>query len=482
MGSERTGILLVIEGWGHAPEDRYNAVSQARTPNLDRLFGEYPHFLLEASGKATGLPEGVPSTSEAGYLTLGAGRPLAHARSLIQDAIQSGSFFENPALLDISKRMHQQQRGTLHLIGLFSDADVHSEKAHLFALLQFAKREKIRQVALHLFLDGRDAPSVRGLGLIEELRAFCDDVGVGRVETIMGRYFAMDRDLRWDRTRLAYEAIVAGTAESVFVQPAQYVESCYDKGLVDEFIAPAVREEYPGIKDGDGVVFFNFRGDRARQLAASMTDPEFSHFRRANLPTFCGFVTLADYGLEHKIVAAYATEKPDQTLAKVLSENGVSQLRVAETEAFTRISDIFDGSSDLEHEMRLCVPGEIRTESFDQQPTMAAAVVTKTLLEKLGSGSFQFAVAAYPNLDLVAHTGNFPATVRAMECLDAQIGDVLRWADSHDAFVVVAANHGNAESLRQGTTGLLDLTHTLSPALCAVFDKRYRGAREGKGR
>ncbi|MCB0405480.1 MAG: hypothetical protein KDD51_11900, partial [Bdellovibrionales bacterium] len=291
---------------------------------------------------------------------------------------------------------------------------------------------------------------------------------------------AMDRDLRWDRTRLAYEAIVAGAAESAFLHPAQYVESCYDRGLGDEFISPAVREEYPGIKDGDGVVFFNFRGDRARQLAASMTDPEFAPFRRANLPTFCGFVTLADYGLEHKIVVAYATEKPGETLAKVLSENAVSQLRVAESEAFGRISDIFDGSPNLEHEMRLCVPGENRSVSFDQYPAMAAPAVTKTLLDKLRSGSFQFAVAAYPNLDLVAHTGNFPATVKAMECLDSQIGEVLRWAEGADAFVVVAANHGNAESLRCQSSGL-NLEHTLSPALCVVFDKRHRGAREATG-
>jgi len=474
MASVRTGILVVLEGWGEGGRSLGNALSYAKTPVLDSLRDQYPVSTLEASGLAVGLPAGAEGTAEAGYATLAAGQPVAQAISRIDQAIEDGSFFENETFLGVAKKLQDQQRGTLHLVGLLSEGRIHSDLSHILALLQFAKREKIRHVALHPILDGRDSGPTEGLQFLATVRAFCDDVGVGRVESLMGRFYGMDRDLRWERTRLAYEAIVAGKANFQFTEAKKYLGECYDQRLSDEFVMPGIRKAYPGIKDGDAVIFFNFRPDRAIQLVAAMSRSEFPHFRRANLPALCQFITMTPYGEGLSPTAAFDFPELKTGLGRIVSSSGGAQLRIAEAEAFDRVTHLFNGvSTPFKNENRVRVEGGNSVLCWDQCPEMNAQSVTQRLIQELDKKPYQLAVVGFPNVDLVAHSGNFPATIKAAERVDPCLEKIQLWVESRDAFAIITANHGGAEVMLDAK-GVYNIGHSTSRVPCIIVDRKLR--------
>lgn len=355
----RPGILIILDGFGLNPDRRNNAIAQAKAPIWNALMKKYAHTQLDASESHVGLPKGFMGNSEVGHLNIGAGRIVYQDFSLISRAIEDESFFENPAFAELTLKLGQQKtRSVLHLMGLVSDAGVHSHIAHLFALLQLAKRKGIERVDIHAFTDGRDTPPTSGLHFLRNVESFCRDANLGRIATVTGRFYAMDRDSRWERTALAYEAIIAGKADVWFTDPVEYVRRSYDENVTDEFIRPGVLKGYKGVQDGDGIVFFNFRADRARQLTRAITQSEFPYFNRENFPTLSGFVTMTPYDETLPVPAAFEKPKISSTLGEVLSKRGWKQLRIAETEKYAHVTYFFNGGDEkiYDGEKRILVP------------------------------------------------------------------------------------------------------------------------------
>jgi len=475
---KRTGILIILDGFGINPDPRYNAVAQAKTPTLNRLNKHYPHGEIQASESHVGLPSGFMGNSEVGHLNIGAGRVVFQDFSLISRAIEDTSFFTNPTFLGLMEELKKQPKTrALHLMGLISDGGVHSHLSHLFALLQLAKREGLEKVFIHAFTDGRDTSPTGGVDYVRNILGYCADLKVGKIATIQGRFFAMDRDNRWERIEKAYDVIVAGKSERTFENPIDYLRECYNERLTDEFIPPALAKGYNGVQDGDGIIFFNFRADRAREITRAITQTEFTHFRREHFSTLSGFVAMTPYDEKMALSSAFGKPKITNTLGEIISQQGWKQLRIAETEKYAHVTYFFNGGEEkvFEGEKRILVPSPREVKTYDLKPEMAAKEVTEQLLSELSSGIYQFVVVNFANPDMVGHTGNLSAAVRAVETVDACLGKILDWVESHDAFAILTADHGNCEKM-QNEAGEPFTAHTVMPVPIIVIDPEQKAA------
>ncbi|AFY43181.1 phosphoglycerate mutase [Nostoc sp. PCC 7107] len=435
-------VLVILDGWGYCEETRGNAIVAAKTPIMDSLWVAYPHTLIRTSGKAVGLPDGQMGNSEVGHLNIGAGRVVPQELVRISDAVEDGSILSNPALVKICQEV-RSQNGKLHLVGLCSDGGVHSHITHLFGLLDLAKEQRISEVCIHAIADGRDTSPSEGIKAIQQLQDYIDRVGIGRIATLSGRYYAMDRDRRWDRVKRAYDVMTqdgAGDGRTA----VQVLQASYAEGVTDEFINP-VRIAPGAVEPGDGVIFFNFRPDRARQLTQAFVSSEFTGFERQQIQPI-SFVTFTQYDSDLPVTVAFEPQNLTNILGEVIANHGLKQLRTAETEKYAHVTYFFNGG--LEEPF----PGEDRelvsspmVATYDKAPIMSAAAVTDVAIAAIKKGIYSLVVINYANPDMVGHTGQIPATITAIEEVDRCLGRLLESIIKAGGTTIITADHGNAE-------------------------------------
>ncbi|NTW28579.1 MAG: 2,3-bisphosphoglycerate-independent phosphoglycerate mutase [Coriobacteriia bacterium] len=465
-----------MDGYGVSAENTGNAIAAARKPNLDAIFSRWPVTTLDASGLAVGLPEGQMGNSEVGHLNIGAGRVVYQELTRINLAVADRSIFANPVLSGAMKAA-AAGGGAVHLMGLLSDGGVHSHRDHLYALLEMAKACGAERVFVHAFLDGRDVPPRSGLDFVADAERFLGELGVGRIATVMGRYYAMDRDNRWDRVMKAWQAIVLG--EGVPADGAvEAVRSSYEADVSDEFVVPVIVEAAP-VHDGDAVVFFNFRPDRAREITRAFTDPAFEGFARPVTPQV-RFVCLTEYDPLIPAEVAYPKEFPINVLADVLSAAGLRQLHIAETEKYAHVTFFLNGGDEAEKagETRVLVPSP-KVATYDLKPEMSAPEVTERLVAAIHEGAADVYIVNFANCDMVGHTGLFDAAVRAVETVDAGVGAVVAAIREAGGVAVITADHGNAEQMLD-VDGVTPFTaHTLSRVPLVVVADAVRSLADG---
>ena len=434
----RPVVLCVLDGWGLAPDSPSNAVTRAKTPRLRALVETYPHATLRASGRDVGLPDGVMGNSEVGHLTMGAGYVQYQELVRINDAIENGSFFENSALRAACAAADGE--GTLHLMGLISTGGVHADMKHLAALAELARREKVAKVVVHAFLDGRDMPPRSALELIPRVPA--------RIATVHGRYYAMDRDKRWDRVERSYRAVVDADGPRV-ATAEEALRACYAAPECrDELLEPHIVGEGAPMRDGDAAIFFNFRPDRARELTWALMQPDFDGFKRARVVKDLTFVTLTDYKVDLPDVRVAFPSQEVTPMAEILAGQGLKQFHTAETEKYAHVTYFFNGGREqpFEGEDRELVPSA-KVATYDQKPEMSAAGVAAGLVKAIRGGTYDFAIVNLANPDMVGHTGDFNATLRAMEATDAAVGQIVDATLAAGGCMLLTADHGNAEEM-----------------------------------
>lgn len=461
--------MIILDGFGIAENPEVSAIDKADKPFIDRLFATSPHSRLSASGQDVGLPEGQFGNSEVGHLNIGAGRVVWQELTRINRAIEDGSFFENEVLLEAMDRAKPGNK--LHILGLFSDGGVHSHNEHLFALLELARSQGIDNVFVHAFTDGRDTSPTGGIGYAREFRERADKIGVGDIASVVGRYYAMDRDNRWERTRLAYDLLVNGKGES-FDSAEQALQHSYDEGITDEFVKPKLADDSPEsrIQPGDVVVFYNIRGDRARQITRALTEKEFDKFERdRDLGLY--YVTFTSYDDTFDWVhVAYPPLDIKNTIGEYISDLGYRQIRIAETEKYPHVTYFFNGGIEVpyEGEERIVIPSP-KVATYDLQPEMSAPEVADTLCEQLATEKFQFGVLNFANPDMVGHTGDMQAAVKAVETIDIQLKKVVEAASAHGYKILVIADHGNADCMIQ-EDGSPHTAHTTAPVPALILN------------
>lgn len=438
--------LIILDGFAIIDEKRGNAVAEAKKPNFDKYFLNYPRTTLGASGEDVGLPDGQMGNSEVGHLNIGAGRIVYQELTRITKSIQDGDFFENKELLAAMDNAKKQDKA-LHLMGLVSDGGVHSHINHLKGLLDFAKRKGVEKVYVHAFMDGRDTPPRSGIYYIKEIQDYMKTHSIGEIATVSGRYYAMDRDNRWERVEQAYRAVALGAG--ILEPDAQTaVQNSYEDEITDEFIVPrVVLSGYEGIRENDSVIFFNFRPDRARELTRAIVDDEFQGFERVKIPT-C-YVTMTQYDVTIKNVEiAYKPQSLTNTFGEYISKNGLTQLRIAETEKYPHVTFFFNGGRETEYigESRILVASP-KVATYDLQPEMSAYEVTKQLMHDLENDPKDVIVLNFANCDMVGHTGVYSAAVRAVETVDECIGVIIPKILEMGGVVLLTADHGNAEQM-----------------------------------
>ena len=449
-------VLIIMDGWGLATGGNSNAVSLASTPNIDALYRRFPATRLACSGEAVGLPENQMGNSEVGHLNLGAGRIVLQDMLLISRAIEDGTFFQNEVLQGVLQKV-REQNSALHLLGLLSDGGVHSHLTHLFALLRLAKNAGLSKVYIHAILDGRDTPPRSAGAYLQRLEREMAALSISKVASIAGRYYSMDRDRRWPRIEKAYRAYVYGEGHRARDSLAALAEA-YSRGETDEFVTPAVilnDAEQPTalINNGDGLIFFNFRADRARQLSRAFVQNDFQDFERGASPSFPYFASFTEYEHSLNIPVAFPPEYPAATLGEVLSQAGRRQLRVAETEKYAHVTYFFNGGREepFPGEERVLVPSP-RVSTYDLQPEMSAAEVTGKVLQALENGQYDLIVLNYANADMLGHTGKLEAAIRAVETVDQEVGRVAARVLEKGGTALVTADHGNAEKMMEDGT------------------------------
>ncbi len=461
--TRRPILLLIADGWGWAPASEGNAITRARKPVFDRWIAEEPWTLLEASGEAVGLPAGLMGNSEVGHLNLGAGRMVPQDLLRIDLAIRDGSFFENPALVEAVEKA-RRPGATLHLLGLVSDGGVHSHERHLAALLELARRRGVPRVAVHVFTDGRDTPPRSAMTYVARLEEALARKG-GRIATVCGRYYAMDRDGRWDRVARAYEAVVSGRGLPA-PTAREAIAAAYARDEGDEFIQPTVVAGPSGpdaMRDGDAAIFFNFRADRARQLTRALTEPSFAEFPRTAAARLL-LVCFTEYKKEFALPAAFPPLRLERILAEVWAGHGTTNLRLAETEKYAHVTYFFNGGVERAYagEERILVPSW-KGATYDLHPEMCADKITDELVAALARRDLQAFVVNFANADMVGHTGKLPETIAAVETLDRCFGRIERAAREAGAILLMTADHGNAEKMIDPDTGQPHTAHTTNP-------------------
>lgn len=476
---KRPTVLMIMDGLGLTDEVKGNAVKAAKTPNLDRLMREYPFVRGEASGQYVGLPEGQMGNSEVGHMNMGAGRIVYQDLTRITRDIEDGGFFRNEALLAAMKKAGKKG-AALHLFGLLSDGGVHSHTSHLYALLEMAGQQGVKEVIVHAFLDGRDTPPASGLSYVQELEVKMAELGTGRLGTIIGRYYAMDRDNRWDRVEKAYLALTQEEA-AFTTAPEAALKASYDEGVTDEFVRPIVcgrdGKAERRVKSGDAVIFFNFRPDRARELSRAFLDPDFTGFERKRL-TDLTYVFFTDYDktIPNHLVA-YGKESFVNTLGEYISSLGMRQLRLAETEKYAHVTFFFNCGVEApnEGEDRILVPSP-KVATYDLQPEMSAETVCDKLCEAIGGGQYDLIVINFANPDMVGHTGVFEAAVKAVETVDACVGRAVEALLGANGRMLLCADHGNCETMWDEKADAPMTAHTTNPVPLILI-----GADEGTG-
>jgi 2,3-bisphosphoglycerate-independent phosphoglycerate mutase len=469
-------ILIVMDGWGWRRETDGNAIRLANTPNVDMLWNDYPHTLINGSGPYVGLPEGQMGNSEVGHLNLGAGRVVYQDIMRISRAIDDGSFFDNKVLIDA---MESAKNGALHLLGLLSDGGVHSHQDHLYALVRMAKESGVERVFVHTILDGRDTPPHNGIKYLEALEEQLRDIGVGRIASIVGRYYCMDRDKRWDRVERAYNLYTAGEGERTS-NVADAINRSYERDVTDEFVEPIcmVEDDTPVgvVRDGDTIVFFNFRSDRAREITAAFTRDDFDGFQRKIRPTV-HFTCMTQYDENFDLPEAFPPETHKNILAEVASRAGKTCLRLAETEKYAHVTYFFNGGVEKEYpgEKRILVPSP-KVATYDLKPEMSAYEVCSTLIEAIESDRYDYIVCNFANADMVGHTGVMEAAIKAVEAVDECIGRVMEVVDLRRYVLIVTADHGNSDEMIDYVNGGAHTAHTTNPVPCILVDPDYRGA------
>ncbi|MDO9067603.1 MAG: 2,3-bisphosphoglycerate-independent phosphoglycerate mutase [Deltaproteobacteria bacterium] len=473
-------VLMILDGWGINPNPAHNAVALAKTPNLTRYLDEYPHTKMRCSGMAVGLPEGQMGNSEVGHLNIGAGRIVYQELTRVTKSILDGDFFTNPTLLDCIAKV-KASGGRLHLSGLLSDGGVHSHNTHLYALLELARREGLTEVFVHCLLDGRDTPPQSGAEYLAQLETEIARIGVGKIATVMGRYYAMDRDNRWERVEQAYNAIVCGEGESR-VSAKEAIEQSYAAGVNDEFMLPVVVAENATLNDGDGFIFFNFRSDRAREITRALALDTFDSFTRCKHPKLAGYVCLTEYDATFGLPIAFASTELTNILGGVLAEAKLKQLRIAETEKYAHVTFFFNGGVETPFpgEARALIPSPKEVATYDLKPEMSAYLVTEELLNRLDQDLYDVIMLNFANCDMVGHTGVEAAAIKAVEAVDACVGRVVARVQQMGGAVLITADHGNAEQM-QDDNGEPFTAHTTNPVwLVLADDSRKEGAlREG---
>ncbi len=459
--------LIILDGWGLAPPGPGNAISLADTPVFDRLWGEFPHTRLSAQGPDVGLPEGQMGNSEVGHLNLGAGAIVKQDLARIDDAVADGSFFDNEVLLAACERARNSPRGRLHLLGLVSDGGVHSGWEHIEAAIELAAQEGVPDVVFHAFTDGRDTLPHGGKGYVGELERWLR--AAGRAATVSGRYYAMDRDTRWERTKLAYDAIVH--ARGLHAETAvAAVEAAYERDETDEFVKPTVIGDYDGAAAGDVAIFVNFRPDRARQMSRALADPDFAEFPR-NGATL-DLTTMTSYRKGWPYPVAFPEQRPQTTLAETIANAGGSQLHVAETEKYAHVTYFFNGGreAELEGEEHCLVDSPRDVPTYDHKPEMSAEGAAETFVSHWEKGDYRFGIINFANPDMVGHTGVIPAAVKAVETVDAQLGKVVETVTAKGGACIVTADHGNCDHMLE-PDGSPNTAHSLNPVPLIVTEQ-----------
>ena len=450
--------IIIMDGFGISPIEKGNAVARACKPNLERFWKNYPTTTLAASGLAVGLPRGQMGNSEVGHLNLGGGRIVYQDYTRISLAVENGSFGRNPVLLEA---MAKAKGGKMHLIGLLSDGGVHSHNTHLYALLEMARKQDIKNVFVHAILDGRDVPPQSALTYFRELEAKFEQIGTGKVATVSGRYYTMDRDRRWDRVEKAYRCLTDG--EGYRAETAKIaVENGYERGENDEFLQPTVVDGEGMVQDGDSIIFFNFRPDRAREITRAFVDPVFTDFPIK--PMQIHYTCMTQYDASLDVPIAFPAQNLGDTLAQVISRAGMRQLRIAETEKYAHVTYFFNGGKELPNpgEDRALIPSP-KVATYDLQPEMSARLVRDELMGRIDSGKYDFIVLNFANPDMVGHTGIFDAAVQAVEVVDGYVGEIVDEILKKGGSVLLTADHGNAEKMIDLTTGQPHTAHTTNP-------------------
>jgi len=456
--------MVIMDGYGLAPQSPGNAVANAATPVLDELFRTCPHTALSASGEDVGLPEGQMGNSEVGHTNIGAGRVVYQDLPRITRDIQLGTFFENQALVNAAKAC-KESGGALHLLGLVSPGGVHSHINHLFSLIELGIRNGLKDIFVHCFMDGRDVPPDSGKESIEALVEKCKELGAGKIATVMGRFYAMDRDNRWDRVEQAYNAMVFG--DGVFEpDPVKAMQQSYDDGVFDEFVKPVVCDKSAMVKQGDSIIFFNFRPDRAREITRAFVEPEFSGFERRNGCFPVTYVCMTQYDEKIKgVTIAYPPDFPEQTFGETISELGLTQLRIAETEKYAHVTFFFNGGIEqtFAGEERILIPSPKEFPTYDLIPEMSARKVAEAACKEILGRKYDIVIINFANCDMVGHTGDYSAAVEAVQTVDECVGKVKEAVEQTGGYLIVTADHGNAEEMLQEDGIHRHTAHSLNP-------------------
>ncbi len=465
MAKQKPLVLTILDGWGFSPQTEGNAIAQARTPVYDSLIAQYPNTLVHTSGPYVGLPEGQMGNSEVGHMNMGAGRVLYMDVMRLDILIRSGEFFQSPALLNAMKRAEGHR---LHLMGLCSDGGVHAQLTHLFALLEMAQRHGLKDIFVHCFMDGRDTPPENGIGYIEQVERKLRELGSGKIASVAGRYYAMDRDKRWDRIERAFGAMVLGNGAK-FQSPAEAVRASYKRGVTDEFIEPVTivdeRNDPVGlIRDGDSVIMYNYRADRAREMTMALTDANLEKPSRSLAPKNLTYTMMTLYDKSFTLPYVLPPEHPDNILAEVLERANWKNLRVAETEKYAHVTYFFNGGNEKPYrgeERELIASPKVAT--YDLQPQMSAPGITQTIVKAIEQGSFDLIVMNFANADMVGHSGKLEPTIRACEAVDAGLGEIHSAIRRCGGSWLVTADHGNAEMMVDPATKGPHTYHTTNP-------------------
>ena len=479
---KKTTMLMILDGFGINEKEEGNAIKMANIPNIKRILKQYPNTILHTSGLDVGLPEGQMGNSEVGHTNIGAGRIVYQELTRITKSIEDGDFFSIPELVTAIENC-KKNHSKLHIMGLVSDGGVHSHQRHLFALLELAKRKDFEDVYVHCFLDGRDTPPASAEGYLAELEAKMSEKGVGKIATIMGRFYAMDRDKRWNRIQKAYDAMVKGEGENAS-SASVAIENSYQKEVFDEFVVPTVicNNDKPvaKIEENDSVIFFNFRPDRAREITRAIVDEEFDGFEREYFKT--NFVTFTNYDETIKNVSvAFKKDEIKNTFGEIISKHGMTQLRIAETEKYAHVTFFLNGGEEKQYEGedRILIPSP-KVETYDMKPEMSAFEVTENVLNAIHSRKYDSIILNFANPDMVGHTGNVEAVIKALESLDGCVEKIVEAIEEEHGILLITADHGNCEQMIDYKTGEPHTAHTTNPVPLVLVGKDDVKLKEGR--
>jgi len=483
MSDKKATVLIILDGWGYSENEQSNAIFHAKTPVIDNLMASYPNMLIQTSGMAVGLPDGQMGNSEVGHVNLGAGRIVYQDFTRITKAIEDNEFVENPALCSaVDKAVHKDK--AVHICGLMSPGGVHSHEDHIIAMIELAKKRGANKIYLHAFLDGRDTPPRSAEASLIKAQAKFNEIGCGQVASIIGRYYAMDRDSRWDRVEAVYNLMTAGTSDFQFENPVEALNAAYQRDENDEFVKASAITDKQGktisIADGDSVIFMNFRADRARQFTRSFVDTDFADFTREQTPALADFVMLTQYAESIKTSCAFPPTPLNNVLGEWLEKHNKTQLRISETEKYAHVTFFFSGGKEdtFEGEERILIPSP-QVATYDLQPEMNSTLLTDNLVAAIKSGEHDFIVCNYPNGDMVGHTGKFDAAVKACEAVDSSIARVIEALEQTGSECLITADHGNAEQMVDNESGQAHTAHTCEPVPLIYVGRKAKPATTG---